>query len=53
MRVSQAATLMRGRAEGSLPVFSGPRLVGIVILRQRGQPAWSATGPYFLLPLVG
>jgi acetoin utilization protein AcuB len=32
MRVSQAATLMRGHADGSLPVFSGSRLVGIVTI---------------------
>ena len=30
MTVRQAANLMRGHAEGALPVFAGPRLVGIV-----------------------
>jgi acetoin utilization protein AcuB len=30
MTVRQAANLMRGRAEGALPVIDGPRLVGIV-----------------------
>jgi CBS domain-containing protein len=30
MTVRQAANLMRGRAEGALPVLAGPRLVGIV-----------------------
>jgi CBS domain-containing protein len=32
MTVAQAARMMRGRAEGALPVFAGTRLVGIVTI---------------------
>lgn len=49
MTVIQAARMMRGRAEGALPVVAGKRLVGIVttsdlldVLARRPKPAQAA-----------